>query len=57
MNLAALCDTSVGAVNRHPDSDVREFINRLCGGDAGAVTMGQFADLLRTLDQLRPTGS
>jgi hypothetical protein len=52
VNLAALCDSSVGAVNRHPDINVREFIDRLCGGDGGGISPGRLSDVLRTLDQL-----
>ena len=57
VNLAALCDSSIGAVNRYPDPNVRDFIDRLCGGDGQAVTMDRLADLLRTLDQMKSTGS
>lgn len=54
VNLAALCDSSIGAVNRHPDSAARDFINRLCGGEGPT---DRLADLLRTLDQLKAKGS
>jgi hypothetical protein len=57
VNLAALCDTSIGAVNRYPAPDVRQFINRLCGGEAEELSMRRMADLLRTLDQLQAPGS
>lgn len=57
INLAALCDSSIGAVNRHPDGSVRDFVNRLCGGEGQGVPMDRLADLLRTLDQLQPAGS
>ena len=57
VNLAALCDTSVGAVNRYPDAAIRGFINRLCGGEDDSVTMNALADLLRTLDHMKPSGS
>jgi len=57
VNLAALCDSSVGAVNRYPDSRVRDFIDRLCGGDGQSITTDRLADLLRTLDQLKAAGS
>jgi hypothetical protein len=57
VNLVALCDSPIGAVNRYPDSSVRDFIDRLCGGDGQAVTMDRLVDLLRTLDQLKATGS
>jgi hypothetical protein len=53
----ALCDSAIGAVNRYPDPSVRDFIDRLCGGDGQAVTMDRLADLLHTLDQLKATGS
>ncbi len=56
VNLAALCDSSIGAVNRHPDMNVREFIDRLCGGDGGGVTADRLSDMLRALDQLNATG-
>lgn len=52
VNLAALCDSSVGAVNRYPDPAVREFINRLCGGDP-TITMDQ---LSRTMQLLNAAG-
>jgi hypothetical protein len=55
--LAALCDSAIGAVNRYPDSSVRDFIDRLCGGDGQVVTMDRLAELLRTLDQLNAAGS
>ena len=54
MNLAALCDSSIGAVNRHPEPGVRDFVNRLCGGEGPT---DRLADLLRTLDQLKAEGS
>ena len=57
VNLAALCDSSIGAVNRHPDIDVREFIDRLCGGEGEGISPGRLNDVLRTLDQLNPAGS
>ena len=57
LNLAALCDTSIGAVNRHRDVDVREFIDRLCGGDGEGISPGRLNQMLRTLDQLSPAGS
>jgi len=48
VNLSALCDSSVGAVNRYPDPSVRDFVNRLCGGDPGITTdqLSRLADLL-----------
>ena len=57
LNLAALCDTSIGAVNRHQDIDVREFIDQLCGGDGEGISPGRLNQMLRTLDQLNPAGS
>jgi hypothetical protein len=57
VNLAALCDTSVGAINRHPDIDVREFIDRLCGGDGGGISPDRLSEVLRALDQLDAHGS
>ena len=57
VNLAALCDSSVGAVNRHPDINVREFIDRLCGGDGGGISPDRLSDVLRTLDELNARGS
>jgi len=56
VNLAALCDSSIGAVNRYPDVNVREFVDRLCGGDEG-ISPERLSDVLRTLDQLRARGS
>lgn len=57
VNLAALCDSSIGAVNRHPDINVREFIDRLCGGDGKGISAERLSDVLRTLDQLNAAGS
>ena len=57
VNLAALCDSSIGAVNRHPDINVREFIDRLRGGDGGGISTERLSDMIRTLDQLNATGS
>ncbi len=57
VNLVALCDSSVGAVNRHPDIDVREFIDRLCGGDGEGISPDRLTEVLRTLDQLNGRGS
>jgi hypothetical protein len=57
VNLAALCDSSIGAVNRHPDVNVREFIDRLCGGDGDGISPDRLSELLRALDQLNARGS
>lgn len=57
VNLAALCDSSIGAVNRHPDINVRGFIDRLCGGDGEGISPSRLNEMLRTLDQLNPAGS
>ena len=57
VNLAALCDSSIGAVNRHPDVDVREFIDRHCGGDGEGISPSRLSQVLRTLDQLNQDGS
>ena len=57
INLVALCDSSIGAVNCYPDASVRDFIDRLCGGDGQAISMDRLADLVRTLDQLKSSGS
>ena len=57
VNLAALCDTSVGAVNRHPDINVRDFIDRLCGGTGEGISPDRLSEVLRTLDQLNGKGS
>jgi hypothetical protein len=54
--LAALCDSSIGAVNRHPDVNVREFIDRLCGGD-GSISPERLSDVLHALDELNAKGS
>lgn len=56
VNLTALCDSSIGAINRHPDVNVREFIDRLCGGDGKAISPDRLSEMLRTLDQLNATG-
>jgi len=55
--LAALCDTSIGAVNRRPEADVRQFINRLCGGEDDEIPVRRITEHHRTLDQLRSPGS
>jgi hypothetical protein len=55
--LAALCDSSIGAVNRHLDINVREFIDQLCGGDGEGISPSRLNQMLRTLDQLNPAGS
>lgn len=57
LNLAALCDSSIGAVNRHPDIDVREFIDRLCGGDGDGISPGRLNQMLHTLGRLNSGGS
>lgn len=57
VNLAALCDSSIGAVNRHPDINVREFIDRLCGGDGQGISPDRLSEMLRAMDQLNATGS
>ena len=57
VNLAALCDSSIGAVNRHADNEVREFIDRLCGGDGAGISPERLSEVLRTLDQLNARGS
>jgi hypothetical protein len=57
VNLVALCDSSIGAVNRYPDASVRDFIGRLCGGDGEAISMDRLAELVRALDQLKSSGS
>src|SRR5262245_46362241 len=49
VNLAALCDSSIGAVNRHPNNDVRDFIDRLCGGDGQGISPDRLSEVLRTL--------
>lgn len=50
LNLAVLCDSSIGAVNRYPNAEVREFIDRLCGGDPG-ITADQLSRVARLLEQ------
>jgi hypothetical protein len=55
--ITALCDSSIGAVNRHPDVNVREFIDRLCGGDGEGISPDRLNDVLRMLDRLNGTGS
>ena len=56
LNLAVLCDSSIGAVNRYPNAEVRQFINRLCGGDdtITADQLGRVALLLEQLEGARP---
>lgn len=56
LNLAVLCDSSIGAVNRYPNAEVRQFINRLCGGDdtITADQLGRVALLLEQLEGERP---
>jgi hypothetical protein len=53
ISLAALCDNSIGAVNRHPDRIVRDMIDRMCDGAGQGITAERLADLMTTLDQLR----
>ena len=50
LNLAVLCDSSIGAVNRYPNAEVREFIDRLCGGDPG-ITADQLSRVARILEE------
>jgi hypothetical protein len=57
VNLAALCDSSIGAVNRHEDINVRDFIDRLCGGDGQGISPDRLNEMLRAMDQLNATGS
>lgn len=56
VNLSGLCDSSIGAVNRYPDINVREFIDHLCGGEGAGISPSRLNEMLRTLDQLNPTG-
>jgi len=51
--LAAVCDSSIGAVNRHPDRQVRDMIDRLCDGGGQGITAERLADLMTALDQLK----
>ncbi|MGE3877321.1 MAG: hypothetical protein AB7F74_30545 [Parvibaculaceae bacterium] len=55
VNLAALCDSSIGAVNRLSDPSVRDFIDRLCGGEG--ISPQRLSDVFRTLDELNAHGS
>ena len=57
VNLAALCDSSIGAVNRLSDASVRDFIDRLCGGDGEGISPQRLSDVFRTLDELNAKGS
>lgn len=57
LNLAALCDSSIGAVNRYPNVDVRDFIDQLCGGDGEGISASRLNEMLRTLNQLNTGGS
>ena len=50
-------DMKINLVNRHPDINVREFIDRLCGGDGKGISAERLSDVLRTLDQLNAAGS
>jgi hypothetical protein len=50
-------DMKISLVNRHPDINVREFIERLCGGDGEGISTERLSDMLRTLDQLNAAGS
>src|SRR5687767_8464919 len=53
LSLAAVCDNSIGSVNRHPDPQVRDMIDRLCDGGGQGITAERLADLMNALDQLR----
>ena len=57
VNLAALCDSSIGAVNRLTDASVRDFIDQLCGGDGEGISPQRLSDVVRTLDALGANGS
>lgn len=57
VNLAALCDSSIGAVNRLSDAGARDFIDRLCGGDGEGLSPQRLSDVIRTLDELSANGS
>lgn len=48
VNLAALCDSSVGSVNRLDSDETRDFIIRMCGGDPG-ITGAQLKRLAELL--------
>lgn len=49
VNLSTLCDASIGAVNRYPDPQVRDFINRSCGGEP-SVSIDMLARTMELLD-------
>lgn len=53
INLVALCDSSIGAVNRLESEETRDFINRLCGGDPGitADALARFAILFSNMQK------
>jgi phage terminase large subunit len=50
-------DMRIKLANRHPDIDVREFVDRLCGGEGEGISPGRLNEMLRTLDQLNPAGA
>lgn len=53
VNLVALCDSSIGAVNRYPDPTVRDFINRMCGGDVNSITLDRLAEVITLVNQAK----
>jgi phage terminase large subunit len=50
-------DMRIKLANRHPDINVREFVDRLCGVDGEGISPDRLSEVLRTLDQLDGRGS
>jgi hypothetical protein len=57
VSLAAVCDNSLGAVLRLQDDQMRESLFAICGSDGQSITIGRLADLIRTLEQLKASGT
>jgi hypothetical protein len=57
VNLVALCDSSIGALNRYPDPQVRDFVDRLCGGDPNNITIDRLAQVLELVKQVNRENS
>ena len=52
VSLAAICDSSIGAVNRLQSAEVRDMVQRLCGGDA-ALSASQIVSFMNLFDPQR----
>lgn len=50
-------DMRIRLVNRLSDASVRDFIDRLCGGDGKGISPQRLSDVIRTLDELNAHGS